>query len=271
MFITIVSILSIIQCEKGYGYIYAFTVSPMASLSSCEYNNYPRFFPSQQQQILRRTAIYSSNNFEENDLNVDVEMSVSSTIEESQPPVDQRYDLSSQFQRWKILQDILEEEESPSARDINEILYMVLKSFLDFPRPRKLPTGQTNPSPTLNEEQRKLLVDKLLRHDYDSNHTRDRGWIDAIPTDEYGNDSMEYDVPAIIEINDLLERFQPDREEEEEAFKSCWDLVLELYGREATKMSEQSGDTSWKVRSGIVRLLIHFDFLAEWIEEYNNQ
>ena len=34
----------------------------------------------------------------------------------------QKLNLSSQFNRWKVLQNILEEEESPSGQDINEIL-----------------------------------------------------------------------------------------------------------------------------------------------------
>jgi hypothetical protein len=41
---------------------------------------------------------------------------------------------------------------------------------------------------------------------------------------------------------------------------------MELYGREATRMAEQSGDRSWKVRSGIVRLLIHYDFLNDGLD-----
>jgi hypothetical protein len=171
----------------------------------------------------------------------------------------ERLDLSSKFNRWKTMQNILEEEEIPSAQDINEILYTILKSFLDFPRSKKLPNGDTNPSPILNEEQRNLLVNKLFRESEDGA----KGWIDAIPTDDDGQDSMQYDSKEIIEINYLLEKFQPDPQEEEDAFKSCWDLVMEMYGKEATRMAVQSGDNSWKVRSGIVRLLIHFDFLID--------
>ena len=38
---------------------------------------------------------------------------------------------------------------------------------------------------------------------------------------------------------------------------------MELYGREATKHSVQSGDRGWIVRSGVVRLLLHYDFLTD--------
>jgi hypothetical protein len=193
----------------------------------------------------------------------------SSTIEES--CVIQKLDLQSKFKRWKMLQDILEEEEPPSAQDINEILYLILKSFLDNPRPRKLPNGDRNPSPLLNDEQCDILVNQLFEirsrstnvDEDDGDGAGSTGWIYAIPTDVDGSDSMEYDDAKIIKVNDLLEKFQPDREEDEDAFKSCWDLVMELYGREATRMAEQSGDKSWKVRSGVVRLLIHFDFLGD--------
>ena len=183
--------------------------------------------------------------------------------DDSSSSVIERLNLSSQFSRWKTLQDILEEEDKPTAQDVNEILYLVLKSFLDHPRPRKLPNGDTNPSPLLNDEQRDLLVTKLF--------DGDRKSIGALPMDENGNDSFEYGDEKIIGINNLLEKFQPDRKEDEDAFKSCWDLVIELYGREATKMSEQSEDNrSWKVRSGIVRLLIHFDFLSDGVEGHHN-
>jgi len=175
----------------------------------------------------------------------------------------QKLNLSSQFNRWKVLQNILEEEESPSGQDINEILYVIFKSFYDYPRPKVLPSGDRNPSPTLNEDQRNLLMNTLFRYEEDD---KTSGWIDAIPIDETGNDSMDYDRDDIVEVNALLEKFQPDREEDEDAFKSCWDLVMELYGREATRMAEQSGDRSWKVRSGIVRLLIHYDFLNDGLD-----
>lgn len=179
-----------------------------------------------------------------------------------------RLDLSSRFSRWKVLQDILEEEEIPTAQDINEILFLILKSFLENPRPIKLPSGDTNPSPTLTAEQRELLVNELFHYQQDKNNEEETiGLINAIPTDESGNDSMMYDGEETIAVYNFLEKLHPDRQEDEDAFKGCWDLIMELYGKEATKISEQSGDKSWKMRSSVVRLLIHYDFLVEGIDE----
>lgn len=177
-----------------------------------------------------------------------------------------RLDISSRFSRWKILQDILEEEETPTAQDINEILFLTLKSFLDHPRPLTLPNGDTNPSPTLNNEQRDLLVNKLFEYHKDDDEVEEGktiGFIKAIPTDDSGKDSMEYENEETIEVYQLLENLHPNREEDEDAFKGCWDLVMELYGKESTKISEQSGDKCWKMRSSVVRLLIHYDFLVD--------
>ncbi len=186
-----------------------------------------------------------------------------------QIPLVERLDLSSRFSRWKILQDILEEEDTPTAQDINELLFVILKSFLDNPRPLILPSGDTNPSPTLSNKQRQLLVDELFQYRSEgvANEESSIGYINAIPTDESGDDSMDYENEKIIEVYNLLENLHPDRDEDEDAFKGCWDLVMELYGKEATKHSEQSGDKCWKMRSSVVRLLIHYDFLVDGIVE----
>ena len=203
------------------------------------------------------THLFSSNT--SNDINDDVP---------SKSTIMNRLDLCSRYSRWKILQDILEEEEIPTAQDINEILFLILKSFLDNPRPTKLPSGDTNPSPTLNAEQRELLVNELFQYQQDKKYEEETiGLINAIPTDELGNDSMMYDRRETVEVYNYLEKLHPDQQEDEDAFKGCWDLIMELYGKEATKMSEQSGDKSWKMRSSVVRLLIHYDFLLDGIDE----
>lgn len=181
--------------------------------------------------------------------------------------VEDRLDLSSRFTRWKILQDILEEEETPTAQDINEILFLLLKSFLDNPRPLTFPNGDTNPSPTLSVKQRELLVNELFQYRKDHEEKRSIGFIKAIPTDDFGNDSNDYENEDIVKVYNLLEDLHPDREEDEDAFKGCWDLIMELYGKESTKISEQSGDKCWKVRSSVVRLLIHYDFLVDGLGE----
>ena len=66
-----------------------------------------------------------------------------------------------------------------------------------------------------------------------------------------------------LQIFQLLENLQPDPYEDEDAFKSSWDLVRELYGQEATKNAEKNGDLEWNIRCSIVRLLIHYNFLTQ--------
>ncbi len=163
-------------------------------------------------------------------------------------------ELDSKFGRWKFLQDTLEEDVEP--QHVNEILYKVLKSFYDNPRPELTEDGKTNPSPILTEEQRILLDEELFPKE-DS-----PGVISILPVED-GEFTEEY-----TRILDLLEKLHPDPFEEEDAFKSCWDILLEIYGREATKYAQKSGDVQFQFRSSVVRLLLHFDFLTEGIGEY---
>lgn len=160
------------------------------------------------------------------------------------------FELSSEFGRWRFLKDLLEEDESIEGFHVNHLLYTVLKSFYDNPRPLKLEDGKTNPSPTLTPEQRDLL-DSILFQNKDG-----LGVIEVFADGgKNGND----------EVLKVLECFQPDEIEEEEAFKSAWDVVVVLYGVEATKQAQRSNDPSFYVRSTVVRLLLHFDFLVSGI------
>mmetsp|Transcript_29573 Transcript_29573/g.34302 ORF Transcript_29573/g.34302 Transcript_29573/m.34302 type:complete len:298 (-) Transcript_29573:13-906(-) len=189
----------------------------------------------------------------QNKLSNDTPSSSTSTVVE-------RLNLESQFHRWRVLQNILEEEdEKISPSDINEILYIVFKSFLDHPRSLTLEDGVTsNKSPILDEKQCEILRNDLLK----VNDVSGVGSIYAIPVRVPGDD---YNDELIVKNNLLLEMFQPDPVEHEEAFKSCWDLVVEMYGRESTKIAQRDATSSWQARSSIVRLLIHFDFLTEGI------
>jgi len=183
-------------------------------------------------------------------LSIALRQSASNTNE---PDVIERLDLSSTFSRWTFLQNTLEEE--IEQQDVNEVLYKVLKSFYDNPRPLKTEDGYTNPTPTLTEVQRVLLVDVLFQIQ------NGVGVILALPTngEEYGEE--------FINTLEHLETLQPDPIENEDDFKSCWDILVEMYGREATKMAQKNGDVEFKFRSSIVRLLMHFDFLTEGIGE----
>ena len=165
----------------------------------------------------------------------------------------ERLELSSQFSRWKFLQDTIEEDTDP--KDVNEILFKVLKSFYDNPRPLETEDGVTNPSPTLTNEQRTMLKNKPFEINNDS------GYISVLPME--GEEFSD----EFYQTLDLLETLQPDPIDNEDDYKSCWDILVEMYGRESTKMAQKNGDVQFKFRSSIVRLLLHFDFLTEGIGE----
>jgi len=90
-----------------------------------------------------------------------------------------------------------------------------------------------------------------------------------------------------LDVLDRLEALLPDPIEDEDAHKGLWDTVIELHGREATKLDEQrrirrsqqhqspaavasEGDNDdddddgqrWRACCLIARVLIHFDFLS---------
>jgi hypothetical protein len=169
----------------------------------------------------------------------------------NQPGIIERLELGTKFGRWRFLQDTLEQDSEP--QHVNEILYKVLKSFYDNPRPELTEEGKTNPSPMLTEEQRALLVNHLFQEE-DS-----IGVIPILPPED--QDFTEKYTSTL----DLLEKLHPDPIEDEDAFRSCWDILVELYGRESTKHAQMTGDVHFMHRSSAARLLLHFDFLTEGI------
>uniref|UniRef100_A0A7S3PWX4 Uncharacterized protein n=1 Tax=Chaetoceros debilis TaxID=122233 RepID=A0A7S3PWX4_9STRA len=173
----------------------------------------------------------------------------------------ERLDLNSKFGRWRFLQEILEEESS--ADDVNQVLYRVLKSFYDHPRPLKTRDGKTNPSPTLTENQR-LILNKDLLQSRDENNV---GFISAMPPSDIDDNSLTLYKNTV----DLLEKLQPDPVENEEDFKGSWDILVELYGRESTKAAQKQNDFSWITRSNVVRLLLHYDFLIAFEDGISNE
>eukprot|EP00815_Leptocylindrus_aporus_P001812 CAMPEP_0116057722 /NCGR_PEP_ID=MMETSP0322-20121206/4778_1 /TAXON_ID=163516 /ORGANISM="Leptocylindrus danicus var. apora, Strain B651" /LENGTH=114 /DNA_ID=CAMNT_0003541783 /DNA_START=339 /DNA_END=683 /DNA_ORIENTATION=+ len=66
------------------------------------------------------------------------------------------------------------------------------------------------------------------------------------------------------ELLDELEMLLPTMEDDEESHKSMWDILMELHGREAVKMSKDQ-DEDWDARCLVVRLLIDQNFIVEGI------
>lgn len=179
----------------------------------------------------------------------------SSSCCESSPPssVVTRLFLDQQFNRWRLLQQLLEAE--VEGGDVNEVLYRVLKSFLDIPRPKRIVDSEgiarSNTSPIIGAEIR-AIIQSLV--DSESSHK-----TISIFTSDCSVQSME----ILADVEKLL----PDPIEDEDAHKTCWDLVMEMYGKEAVKAEEVERSTDWRARCSVARVLIHFDFLdAGFIE-----
>ena len=183
----------------------------------------------------------------------------------SQPCVVERLDLGEQFNRWKLLQQLLEAE--ADAGDINEVLFRVMKSFLDVPRPLKIKDAngitRSNTSPLINDE-KKMIIQSLL--DF-SSEEGDGSEIDSgirsVPAFTDGTDCIA-DSNQVMKI---VEKLLPDPVEDEDAYKTCWDVVMEMYGKEAVKSEEMEGSKEWRARCAVARVLIHYDFLEAGIVE----
>ena len=159
-------------------------------------------------------------------------------------------ELESRFGRWKFLQAILEDE-TEDYGDVDKVLYLVLKSFVENPRPKELSDGTPGTSPRLTKEQISIIIGQLFEQDING---KDKILALSLEDDD------------LAKKLDTLEQLQPDPVDDEDAYKSSWDIVMEMYGRESTRLSEQSGDQGWKARSSVVRLLIHYDFLSNGFE-----
>lgn len=190
--------------------------------------------------------------------------------EESSCGVVSRLDLDEQFNRWRLLQQLLEAE--ADASDINEVSHFVLTSFLNFPRPRRIVDGdgisRSNTSPIINKEKKQIIESLLHCTTGTANDTDGTASIDTIQSKVpqiplfTEPDCIPYERDALH----LVEKLLPDPIDEEDAHTTCWDLVVEMYGREAVKAEEMNQSEEWKTRCAVVRMLIHFDFLStDWI------
>jgi len=127
-----------------------------------------------------------------------------------------------------------------------------------------MPNGKTNPIPQLTDVQIALLLGGLLGVDANGENV-----IRIMPDHSVEED---YNEPELLDRFALIEQLQPDESEQEDAYKCCWDVVMSLYGEESVKLEmedEGSMTRSWVVRSGVVRLLLHYDFLYVGIGEIN--
>lgn len=157
--------------------------------------------------------------------------------------LDDRFVTNDRFDRWRFLQNLLDGE--AKALTVNQMLYYVLDGYLKYPRPKQENSDETG-SPELTAELR-AKIEKILEESANES-------IAAMEDPE----CFPGRGFALLKLEDLL----PDPQEEEEAFKSLWDVVIEIHGREMVKIDESKATPQWKARCLITRLFIHFDFVV---------
>ena len=143
--------------------------------------------------------------------------------------------LGDRFSRWRFLQQLLDEESD--AQQTNLLLGLVLRQYLD---------SSKNATDTAAPE-----------------HTKER--LEAVQA-VISRALPDGSIPVLPEcdtvLSDLLESTLPNPNEDEESYKSNWDMVMEIHGREAVKVDEQAGEPSWKTSCLVARVLLFYDFLT---------
>jgi hypothetical protein len=102
--------------------------------------------------------------------------------------------------------------------------------------------------------------------DYESNEVND----DVV---------VEVDESALTLLECIEKNLLPDIIDDEDAYKSTWDVIIDLYGRESVRVSEdrlskerdeeeegvRRKNLQWRTLSVIGRVLIHFDLLTKGV------
>jgi len=145
-----------------------------------------------------------------------------------------RLGLHDRFDRWRFLQNLLDEE--TLAEDTNQILYFVLMGYLgQYITNQKF--GEPPPSAEASVQIQKSQEEGWFVSDAEeelAEMTRERREkIQAILDVSEAAQSVNLLFPADVESSDVsileqVEGILPDPVEEEEAFKSNWDTVIEV-------------------------------------------
>lgn len=154
-----------------------------------------------------------------------------------------RMNLEGRFERWRYLQNFLEGDIDDETA--NEILFEVLNTFLNRPRPKDSEIEEDG-SPELTTALKSKLTTVLdLSQD---------GALLIL-----GEESNDF-------LLELLEELLPDPRDEEDANKSAWDTIMDIHGHEMVKVNEMNPTPEWRRLCVVARLLVHFDFLTRGIE-----
>lgn len=214
----------------------------------------------------------------------------------------EEYELNGTFERWSFLQKLLENE--LPLKDIEDVMLAVFHGYLLYgpcsgPKDEaelKSDHNEGLASPVLDDEMRES-IEKLIHDVLEINDNTDMAESRFLHL--FAQPSIDYELETLMGtllektnesastnginpqanlIINQIEQLLPDPVEEEEAHKSAWDLVMELYGREAVKVREEAlgrnyaskgglnmENLSWKTLCCIGRVLIHYDFLTKGI------
>jgi hypothetical protein len=168
----------------------------------------------------------------------------------------QKLGLSQQFERWKFLQDLLEGD--VEASDANQVLYQVLTAYSST----STAVLRENSYPVLDNDNRstiRALVDEAKN----AIGTGTEHEIAILVQGNSGIDMVRCEAAedSAAMISDL-ETLLPDPVDDEDAFKSNWDTVMEIHGREGVRINQEISSRDWEARCMVARVLLWLEFLG---------
>lgn len=214
-----------------------------------------------------------------------------------------RLELTEQFERWRFMQKLLEAE--LPASDIEDVLLSTLHAYLQHGPSASSANNKNenggNASPVLTGQQRSIMTDLIDRMIHVSDGIGDSRFLHMLVLSPIDYESMQIDFdepqqekmmevdPKALQILEQIEQLLPDPIEDEEAYKSAWDVTIDLYGRESVKVREEalqrekeskmlefdeSGESTmkfgaenlqWRTLCAVERVLLHYDFLTKGV------
>jgi len=153
------------------------------------------------------------------------------------------------FDRWRFLQNFLDGDH-PSSDVVNIILYRVLDGVLKY-------EGPSENVVELTSEVKQNIEEILTSFSVD-------GRVKAVLTMSNNDDDYDEAEKSTLKILEKLETILPDPVENEDDYKSLWDTIIELHGRETVKFNESQNPVSldWRIANTVTRVLLHYDFLT---------
>lgn len=162
----------------------------------------------------------------------------------------QLFQNSERFDRWRFLQELLEGDADKDV--VNQLLYLVLQGAIQFPRKDARGDFIALPSKTKESMERILLQ---------TSSSLDNGSRKVVALLEDNDDIIVVQQQQLM--LEQLTALLPTIEDDEDAFKSGWDTVMEIHGRESVKYQETQDNTlEWKLLHTVARVLLEYDFLT---------